>query len=126
MIVTSHPFQGTYYHVSFLDFLGDLAFLGRRRRNVRLGIPFLEGFGGPETHETKDAGGGFSRADRPVVIVPTGHNALEFLATEVWGDACERLVLVASAKETMPIIRAVEGAMVGGCLETLITEFGRG
>jgi hypothetical protein len=91
--------------------------MGRRVRR-----PTFEGFGGPEAHEAEDAGGGFGGTDGPVVVVPAGHDALELLAAEVWGDAREGLVLVAGAKETMPVVWAVAGAMVGGCLEAFVAE----
>jgi hypothetical protein len=84
----------------------------------------LKGFGGPEAHEAEDVSSGFGRTDRPVVVVPARHDALKLLATEVWGDACEGLMLIAGAEKTMPVVWAVTGTMVGGRLKALVTELG--
>jgi hypothetical protein len=49
---------------------------------------------------------------------------LLFFAADMWGNASEGFVLHAGAEVTMPIIRAVDGRVIWGCLETLIAEYG--
>jgi hypothetical protein len=67
------------------------------------------------------SGGGALKA---VVLVPDWHIALLFFAADMRGNAGEGLVLRADAEITVPVVGAFDGRVVGGCLETLITEDG--
>ena len=77
-----------------------------------VGVPVFEERAGVGIHEACKPPKGVSRAVRPVMVVPTRHLALVLRATHVRGDAEYRLVDVAVAEATLPIIRAVPDLVV--------------
>jgi hypothetical protein len=74
-------------------------------------------------HEAHDAGCGFGGTLRAMMVVPAGHDAFELHTPKVRRDACQQLVLTTGTEKTVPVIGAIDGAVVGGCQEALIAEF---
>jgi hypothetical protein len=74
-----------------------------------------------QASEASSSRGGALKA---VILVPDWHVALLFFAADMRGDASEGFVLRAGAEITVPVIRAFDGRVVWGRLETLVAEDG--
>src|SRR5712675_1349789 len=110
MIATSRPSLRTQTHLSQTCELSKLNTCGTAAKGF--GIPLLEECCGVGIHEAGEPPNGVGGTVCAVMVVPTGHLALAFVAAHVWGDAKDGLVDVAVAEATAPIARAVPDLVV--------------
>ena len=68
-----------------------------------VGVPVFEEHAGVRVHEVCESPDGVGGTVCTMVVMPTGHLALVFIATHVRGDAEDGFVDVAVAEATSPI-----------------------
>src|SRR5712671_2449543 len=120
MIVTSRPSLRTQTHLSQTCELSKLDACGAAAKGV--GVPVFEEYAGVRIHEACEPPNGIGGTVRAMVVMPTGHLALVFVATHVRGDAEDGLVDVAVAETTSPVRWAVLDLVARLQLEAFVTE----
>ena len=87
-------------------------------------VPFIVEGVGFGLHQAEEAGCDRGGALEAVVVVPNWDEALFLGAADVWGETSKTFVLRTSTKVALPIVWAVDGAVVRLGLETFVAEDG--
>jgi len=120
MIVTSRPSLRTQTHLSYTCEPSRFVACGVAAKGF--GIPLFEEHLGVGVHEACEPPNCVGGTICAVVVVPTGHLALVFIAARVQGDAEDGFVGGAVAKATLAIRGAVLDLVPGLQLEAFVTE----